>query len=71
MDRDERARQLLGYSHLVPLIQKKRRRPARARQQEDTETDEQRREAFDLVSAALDEAGRVLNKAHLLCDQMK
>ena len=42
-------------------MEKKRRRPARKKQIEVTETDEQRREAFDIVSTAFDEAGgRVL-----------
>ena len=53
MDREERAQYLLAYSKWVPNHKKKRVRPAR--QQPATSTPEERRAAFDLVSAAMDE----------------
>ena len=53
MDREERAQHLLAFSKWVPTPKKKWAR--RARQQAATSTPEQRRAAFDLVSAAMDE----------------
>ena len=53
MDREERAQHLLAFSKWVPNPKKKRVRPAR--QQAATSTPEQRRAAFALVSAAMDE----------------
>ena len=53
MDREERAQHLLAFSKWVPNPKKKRVRPARL--QAATSTPEQRRAAFDLVSAAMDE----------------
>ena len=53
MDRVERAQHLLAYSKWAPNPKKKRVR--RARQQAATSTPEERRVAFDFVSAAMDE----------------
>ena len=53
MDREERAQHLLAFSKWVPNQKKKRVRPAR--QQPATSTPEERRVAFDFVSAAMDE----------------
>ena len=53
MDREERAQQLLAFFKWVPNPKKKRVRPARL--QAATSTPEQRRAAFELVSAAMDE----------------
>ena len=53
MDREERAQHLLAFSKWVPNAKKKRVRLAR--QQAATSTPEERRAAFDLVSAAMDE----------------
>ena len=52
MGREERAQHLLAFSKWVPNPKKKRVRPAR--QQAATSTREERRAAFDLVSAAMD-----------------
>ena len=52
MDREERAQHLLAFSKWVPNQKKKRVRPAR--QQPATSTPEERRAAFDFVSAAMD-----------------
>ena len=52
MDRDERAQHLLAYYKWVPNQKKKRVR--QARQQPATSTPEERRAAFDFVSAAMD-----------------
>ena len=53
MDREERAQNLLAFSKWVPNRKKKRMRPTR--QQPATSTPEERRAAFDFVSAAMDE----------------
>ena len=53
LERVERAQHLLAYSKWVPNAKKKRVRLAR--QQAATSTPEERRAAFDLVSAAMDE----------------
>ena len=53
MDREERAQHLLAFSKWVPNPKKRRVRPAR--QQPATSTAEERRAAFDLVCAAMDE----------------
>ena len=53
MEREERAQHLLAYYKWVPNAKKKRVRPAR--QQATTSTPEERRAAFDFVSAAMDE----------------
>ena len=52
MDREERAQHLLAFSKWVPNQKKKRVR--QARQQPATSTPEERRAAFDFVSAAMD-----------------
>ena len=52
MDLEERAQHLLAFSKWVPNAKKKRVRPAR--QQPATPTPEERRAAFDFVSAAMD-----------------
>ena len=53
METEERAQHLLAFSKCVPNPKKKRVRPARL--QAATSTPEQRRAAFELVSAAMDE----------------
>ena len=53
MDREERAQHLLAFPKWVPNAKKKRVRLAR--QQAATSTPEERRAAFDLVSARMDE----------------
>ena len=53
MDREERAQHLLAFFKWVPNKKKKRVRPAR--KQPATSTPEERRAAFDFVSAAMDE----------------
>ena len=53
MHREERAQHPLAHSKFVPRPKKKRVRPAR--QQAATSTPEERRTAFDLVSATMDE----------------
>ena len=52
MDRDERAQHLLAFSKWVPNQKKKRVRPTR--QQPAKSTPEERRAAFDFVSAVMD-----------------
>ena len=52
MDREERAQHLLAFSKWLPNQKKKRMRPAR--KQPATSTPEERRAAFDFVSAAMD-----------------
>ena len=52
MDREERAQHLLAFSKWVPNQKKKSVRPAR--QQPATSTPEERRAAFDFVSATMD-----------------
>ena len=52
MDQEERAQHLLAFSKWVPNAKKKRVRPSR--QQPATSTPEERRAAFDFVSAAMD-----------------
>ena len=52
MDQEERAQHLLAFSKWVPNAKKKKVRPSR--QQPATSTPEERRAAFDFVSAAMD-----------------
>ena len=53
MDRDERAQHLLAHSKMVPRQKKRRVRPARAPVARDTH--EERRAAYDFVTASMDE----------------
>ena len=53
MDRDERAQHLLAHSKLVPRQKKRRVRPAREQVARDTH--EERRAAYDFVTASMDE----------------
>ena len=55
VDREERAQHLLAYSKWVPKPKKKRVRPGR--QQAARDTPEERRVAFEIVSAAMDDVG--------------
>ena len=53
MDRDERAQHLLAHSKMVPRQKKRRVRPAREQVARDTH--EERRAAYDFVTASMDE----------------
>ena len=53
MDRDERAQHLLAHSKMVPRQKKRRVRPAREQFARDTH--EERRAAYDFVTASMDE----------------
>ncbi len=56
LDCEERAQHLLAFSQVAPRSQRKSKRPARPRRAAKS-CAEDRRAAFDLVSAAMDEAG--------------
>ena len=56
LDCEGRAQHLLAFSQLVPRSQRRGKRPDRPRRPAKNSAEE-RREAHDLVSAAMDEAG--------------
>ena len=56
LDCEGRAQHLLAFSQLVPRSQRRGKRPDRRRRPAKNSAEE-RREAHDLVSAAMDEAG--------------
>ena len=60
MDTDERSRQLNAYSQLVPRVHPNGRRRARVQPQEATA--QQRRDAFEFISTAMDEAAEEPNQ---------
>ena len=61
MDRDERAQHLLAHSKLVPRQKKRRVRPAREQVARDTH--EERRAAYDFVTASMDEVLSICHKS--------